>query len=108
MTLTSDPLKDLSVVKTENNECHPKEPSPTGGAEQSVSPDVAEESVIRPYLGHIVDCFCILPSEAHTTVEPNCLPGNLNKRLIYWTLNLLVPSGQARDLSTSGFTELLF
>lgn len=52
--VTSDPHKDLSVLRTENNESHLKEPSSTGGAEQSISQDVAEEAVIRPLSG---SCF---------------------------------------------------
>lgn len=51
MTLTSDLPKDLSVMRTENNESHLKEPSPTGGAGLSIGQDVAEEVVIRPLSG---------------------------------------------------------
>lgn len=47
LTLTSEPPEDPSVLKTENNESHHKEPSPTRGAEQSISQDVAQELVIR-------------------------------------------------------------
>lgn len=57
MTLTSDPHKDLSVMRTENKESHLKEPSPKGGTEQSISQDVAEESVIRSLFGSHFSLF---------------------------------------------------
>lgn len=53
MTLTStlELPEELSVMRTENNESQLREPSPTGKAEQSISQDVAEESVIGLLFG---------------------------------------------------------
>lgn len=55
MTLTStSELPEeglLSVMRTENNKSQLREPSPTGKAEQSISQDVAEESVIGLLFG---------------------------------------------------------
>lgn len=51
MTLTSEPPKDLSVMRTEKSESQLREPSLTEGAEQSVIQHAGEESVIRPLFG---------------------------------------------------------
>lgn len=70
MTLTSDPTKDLSVIRTENNESRLKEPSPTGGEEQSIGQAVPDEVVIRPLFGSYFFTF------SHCNIESNCLLSN--------------------------------
>lgn len=76
MTLTSEPPKDLSAMRTENSESHLKEPSPTGGAEPSVGHDVAEEGVIRPLSGSYFSLFLI------TLLNLIVCQATLNKNLI--------------------------